>query len=386
MYSEKLRSLPPYLFASIDELKREKLKARIDLIDLGVGDPDMPTPSNVIDALCKAARDPKNHRYPSYKGMIEFREAIAEWYKRRFCVSLDPEKEAMTLIGSKEGIAHIPFAFLDERDVALVPDPAYTVYRIGCILAGGKPVEMPLLEENGFKPDLEMIDEKTRKEAKIIFINYPNNPTAATAEKEFYKEVVDFAAENEIIVCNDNAYSEIYYDGQKPPSLLEVKNAKEVGAEFNSLSKIYNMTGWRIGFLVGNEDIIKGLGMVKTNIDSGAFNAVQIAGIEALRGDQTCVERNRQIYEERRDLLLEGIEHLGLKADKPKATFYVWARVPDGYDSMKFTKLLLDKAGIVVTPGVGFGRYGEGYVRFSLMEKVERIEEGVKRIEELGMR
>ena len=383
MYSEKLRSLPPYLFASIDELKREKLNAGIDLIDLGVGDPDMPTPSNVIDALCEAARDPKNHRYPSYEGMIEFREAIVEWYKRRFGVSLDPEKEAMTLIGSKEGIAHIPFAFLDEGDVALIPDPAYTVYRIGCILAGGRPVEMPLLEENGFKPDLEMIDEKTRKEAKIIFINYPNNPTAATAEKEFYKEVIDFAAENEIIVCNDNAYSEIYYDGQKPPSFLEVKNAKEVGAEFNSLSKIYNMTGWRIGFLVGNEDIIKGLGMVKANIDSGASNAVQIAGIEALRGDQTCVESNRRTYKERRDSLLEGIEHLGLKADKPKATFYVWARVPEEYDSMKFTKLLLDKAGIVVTPGVGFGRYGEGYVRFSLTEKVERIEEGVRRIEAL---
>jgi Aspartate/tyrosine/aromatic aminotransferase len=344
MYSEKLRSLPPYLFASIDELKREKLNAGIDLIDLGVGDPDMPTPSNVIDALCEAARDPKNHRYPSYEGMIEFREAIVEWYKRRFGVSLDPEKEAMTLIGSKEGIAHIPFAFLDEGDVALVPDPAYTVYRIGCILAGGRPVEMPLLEENGFKPDLEMIDEKTRKEAKIIFINYPNNPTAATAEKEFYKEVIDFAAENEIIVCNDNAYSEIYYDGQKPPSFLEVKNAKEVGAEFNSLSKIYNMTGWRIGFLVGNEDIIKGLGMVKANIDSGASNAIQIAGIEALRGDQTCVESNRRTYKERRDSLLKGIEYLGLKADKPKATFYVWARVPEEYDSMKFTKLLLDKA------------------------------------------
>lgn len=383
MYSEKLRSLPPYLFASIDELKREKLNEGIDLIDLGVGDPDMPTPSNVIDALCEAARDPKNHRYPSYEGMIEFREAIVEWYKRRFGVSLDPEKEAMTLIGSKEGIAHIPFAFLDEGDVALIPDPAYTVYRIGCILAGGRPVEMPLLEENGFKPDLEMIDEKTRKEAKIIFINYPNNPTAATAEKEFYKEVIDFAAENEIIVCNDNAYSEIYYDGQKPPSFLEVKNAKEVGAEFNSLSKIYNMTGWRIGFLVGNEDIIKGLGMVKANIDSGASNAVQIAGIEALRGDQTCVESNRRTYKERRDSLLKGIEYLGLKADKPKATFYVWARVPEEYDSMKFTKLLLDKAGIVVTPGVGFGRYGEGYVRFSLTEKVERIEEGVRRIEAL---
>ncbi|RZN67476.1 MAG: LL-diaminopimelate aminotransferase [Candidatus Methanolliviera hydrocarbonicum] len=385
MYSEKLRSLPPYLFASIDELKREKLNAGIDLIDLGVGDPDMPTPSNVIDALCEAARDPKNHRYPSYEGMIEFREAIVEWYKRRFGVSLDPEKEAMTLIGSKEGIAHIPFAFLDEGDVALIPDPAYTVYRIGCILAGGRPVEMPLLEENGFKPDLEMIDEKTRKEAKIIFINYPNNPTAATAEKEFYKEVIDFAAENEIIVCNDNAYSEIYYDGQKPPSFLEVKNAKEVGAEFNSLSKIYNMTGWRIGFLVGNEDIIKGLGMVKANIDSGASNAVQIAGIEALRGDQTCVESNRRTYKERRDSLLKGIEYLGLKADKPKATFYVWARVPEEYDSMKFTKLLLDKAGIVVTPGVGFGRYGEGYVRFSLTEKVERIEEGVRRIEALNL-
>jgi len=383
MYSDKLNRLPPYLFASLDELKRDKIKEGVDVINLGVGDPDLPTPPHIIDALCKAARDPKNHKYPSYNGMPEFRDAVAHWYKDRFNVSLDMDKEVIALIGSKEGIAHLPLAFLNKDDIALVPDPAYTVYKIGTMLAGGIPISMPLLKENDFKPDLSKIDNKTRKAAKILFINYPNNPTSATVDESFYKEVVDFAMDNDLIVCNDNAYSEIYFDEYRPPSFLEVKNAKNVGAEFSSLSKTYNMTGWRIGYLVGNEDIVRGLGKIKTNIDSGVFNAVQIAAIEALTGNQTCVEDNRKVYKQRRDLLVEGLNNLGFDTEKPLATFYVWAKVPDGYDSLSFSKFLLDNAGIVVTPGVGFGKYGENYIRFALTETVERIEECINRISRL---
>jgi len=383
MYSDKLNLLPPYLFASLDELKRDKIKKGVDVINLGVGDPDLPTFPHIIDTLCNAAKDPKNHKYPSYNGMAEFRDSVTRWYKNRFNVPLDMDKEVISLIGSKEGIAHLPLAFLNKDDIALVPDPAYTVYKIGVIFAGGIPKPMPLLKENDFKPDLSKIDKKMCRSAKILFINYPNNPTGATVDKSFYKEVVDFAIDNDLIVCNDNAYSEIYFDGYKPPSFLEIKNAKNVGVEFNSLSKTYNMTGWRIGYLVGNEDIVRGLGKVKTNIDSGVFNAVQIAATEALLGDQRCVEDNRTVYKERRDILVEGLKNLGFDTKNPLATFYIWTKVPDGHDSMSFSKHLLDNAGIVATPGVGFGEYGEGYVRFALTENVERIKECINRISRL---
>jgi len=380
MYSDKLNLLPPYLFSSLDELKQDKIKKGVDVINLGVGDPDLPTSSHIIDVLCKAARDPKNHKYPSYNGMQEFREAIVKWYKNRFNVSFDADKEVLALIGSKEGIAHLPLAFLNKDDLALVPDPAYTVYKIGTILAGGIPISMPLLKENDFKPDLSRLNKRVRRSAKILFINYPNNPTSATADENFYKEVVDFAMDNDLIVCNDNAYSEIYFDGYRPPSFLEIKNAKNVGVEFNSLSKTYNMTGWRIGYIVGNEDIVRGLGKVKTNIDSGIFNVVQIAATEALLGDQSCVEDNRRVYKERRDVLVKGLKNLSFDVKNPLATFYVWAKVPDGYDSISFSRFLIDNAGIVVTPGVGFGEYGEGYIRFALTESIERIEECINRI------
>ncbi len=383
MYADRINALPPYLFAAIDELKAEKLKQAINIIDLSIGDPDQPTPEHVVEALCDAVQDPSTHQYPSYEGMPSFREAVARWYDKRFDIKLDPEDEVLTLIGSKEGIAHLPLALINRGNIALVPDPAYPVYKIGTILADGVPHIMPLLAENGFKPNLDSIDAKIAKKAKLMFLNYPNNPTAAIADEKFFKEVVDFASDNDIIVCHDNAYSEVTYDGYRAPSFLQMKGAMEVGVEFHSLSKTYNMTGWRLGFAVGNAEILAGLGKVKTNVDSGVFRAVQMAGIAALKGPQDCAEKMRAVYRERRDVLIAGLKTLGMAVEQPKATFYVWAPVPHGHDSLDFSKLLLDKAGVVVTPGIGFGDYGEGYLRFALTKPVEQIKEAVGRMREL---
>ena len=383
MYAERINSLPPYLFADIDRKKREAENRGVDIIDMGVGDPDLPTPSHIVDALCKAAAEPANHRYPSYEGMFTFREAVADWYRRRKHVSLDPDSEVLTLIGSKEGIAHSTFAFLNPHDIALVPNPAYPVYKNAVIMADSIPFSMPLMEESGFKPDFERIDAEIAKSAKLMFLNYPNNPTAATADEEFFKEVVDFAYEHDIMVLHDNPYSELTFDGYEAPSFLRVNGAKEVGIEFNSLSKTYNMTGWRIGFAVGNPEILNGLRLVKTNIDSGTFQAIQIAGIAALTGSQDCIRANVAVYRARRDALVAGLKSAGIEASKPKATFYLWVRVPDGYSSMQFSMFLLERAGVVVTPGVGFGEYGEGFVRFSLCLDIERIKEACERITDI---
>lgn len=383
MYAKRLKSLPPYLFAEIDEKKEKARKKGVDIIDLGVGDPDLPTPRHIIEALCEAAKDPANHSYPSYEGLLSFREAVAEWYDKRKHVRLNAEAEVLTLIGSKEGVAHALFAFLDANDIALIPDPGYPVYKNATILADGIPFSFPLLAERDFKPDLWNIKEEVVKKAKVMLLNYPNNPTACTVEKSFFKEVVDFAKENDIIVFHDNPYSEITYDGYEAPSFLAVEGAKDVGIEFNSLSKTYNMTGWRIGYAVGNSEILNGLRLMKTNIDSGTFQAIQIAGITALRGSQECVRRNIETYKERRDILVEGLKKAGLKAKKPKATFYVWAKIPedDGLSSIQFSMRLLEKAGVVVTPGVGFGENEEGFVRFSLCVDAKRIKEATERIE-----
>jgi LL-diaminopimelate aminotransferase len=329
----------------------------------------------------KSLGNPARHRYPSYEGMLSFRDAAAKWYKKTMNIDLDPENEVLTLIGSKEGIAHIPLAFLNPGDVSLVPNPGYPVYNIGSILADGKPFKMPLLEENDFLPDLDAIPSDVAKKAKIMFLNYPNNPTSATATAKFFEEVVDFANEYEVLVIHDNAYSEMTYDGYKAPSFLNTSGAKEVGIEMHSLSKTYNMTGWRLGFAVGNRDILAGLGKVKTNVDSGAFEAVQEAGIAALSGPQDCVHEMNRVYKERRDALITGLNELGLDVKPPRATFYVWARVKG--KSLDFTKMLLEKVGIVATPGVGFGEYGEGYIRFALTQSVERINEVVKRMRKL---
>ncbi len=383
--AERLKRLPPYLFKEIDRQKEEVRAKGMDIIDLGVGDPDLPTPPHIIEASQRAASDPANHRYPSYSGMHDFNAAVARWYQRRFGVELDPGEEVVTLIGSKEGIAHIPLAFIDPGDVVLVASPGYPVYHIGTQFAGGEAYYMDLLKENGFLPDLKVISQEIAQRAKIMFINYPNNPTSAVANREFFESVVAFAEEYNVIVCHDAAYSEMAFDGFRPMSFLEVQGAKSVGIEFHSLSKTYNMTGWRIGFAVGCVDVVNALGQVKSNIDSGAFQAVQIAGITALDGDQACVEQMRQTYAERRDILVEGLHAAGLSVEKPRATFYLWVEVPQGYTSAGFASLLLTKAGIVTTPGNGFGAAGEGYVRMALTVDRERIREAVKRIESIGL-
>lgn len=383
MYANRITALPPYLFAAIDRAKESAMQDGVDVIDLGVGDPDLPTPPHIIDALCTSAQNPDRHKYPSYIGMFSFREAAAEWYKKTFNISLDPKNEVLALIGSKEGLAHIPLAFLNPGDIALVPDPAYPVYRIGTLFAGGVPYTMPLSAENDFLPDLDAIPGDVADRARLIFLNYPNNPTAAVAGPGFFGEVVDFASEHDIVVVHDNPYSEMTFDGYRAPSLLSTPGAMEVGIEMHSLSKTYNMTGWRIGFAVGNAEILSGLGDVKTNIDSGAFEAVQEAGITALTSPQDCVEDMRRIYMERRDLLIAGLHALGIDATVPKATFYVWAPVPDGYTSISYSGELFDKIGVVATPGVGFGEFGEGYVRFSMTSPTDRIREAVDRMRDM---
>lgn len=379
-HSHRLNRLPKYLFSKLDEAIEGARRKGVDVIDLGVGDPDIPTPAHIVEEMVSAVRNPTYHRYPSYAGMLAFRQAAAEWYEQRFGVACDSASEVITLIGSKEGIAHIPLAFLDEGDVALVPDPAYPVYANATILAGGTPYAMPLLEECGFLPELDAIPVEVRERAKLMFLNYPNNPTAAVADRQLFKEVVEFAHEWDILVCHDNPYSEIAFDGYRAPSFLEVRGAKEVGIEFNSLSKTYNMTGWRIGYALGNATAISALGRVKTNIDSGAFEAVQMAGIAALTGPQECVQESVRVYRERRRMLLELTDALGLEAEPPKATFYVWARLPEGTPSMEYCERLLDESGIVATPGVGFGEHGEGYIRLAMTQPTSRIEEAVRRV------
>jgi len=381
--SERIKKLPPYLFAELDRKKKEAKEKGVDLIDFGVGDPDIPTWRNIIDRLSKAAENPENHRYPSYEGLLKFRSAVASWYKRRFDVDLDPKTEVLTLIGSKEGIAHTPLAFINPKDIVLVPDPSYPVYQAATTLADGNIYYFPLLEEKNFLPDLSKIPENIAKSAKIMFLNFPNNPTTAVANKKFFEEVVDFAKTYNIIICHDAAYSEVCFDGFLSPSFLEVKGAKDVGVEFHSLSKTYNMTGWRIGFVCGNPEIIEGLKKVKTNVDSGVFQAIQFAAVEALTGDQTSIIVMRRTYKERRDILVNGLKKLGFSLNKPLATFYVWVKVPKNFDSMSFSEFLLTNAGIVVTPGIGFGKNGEGYVRFALTVKKERIEEAIERLEKI---
>jgi len=383
--ADRLKRLPPYLFKEIDRQKEEVRAKGVDIIDLGVGDPDLPTPPHIIEALQRAAADAANHRYPSYSGMAEFNAAAARWYRQRFDVDLDPGQEVVTLIGSKEGIAHVPLALIDPGDIALIASPGYPVYHIGTQFAGGEPYFMDLLKENLFLPDLEAISPEIAQKAKMMFINYPNNPTAAVATKDFFESVVAFASEYNVIVCHDAAYSEMAFDGYRPMSFLETGGGKSVGIEFHSLSKTYNMTGWRIGFAVGSADLISALGQVKSNIDSGVFQAVQIAGIAALEGDQTCVEEMRQKYAGRRDILLAGLHSMGLSVEEPHATFYLWVEVPEGYTSAGFASLLLTEAGIVTTPGNGFGTAGEGYVRMALTVDRERILEAVERIKGIGL-
>lgn len=381
--ADRIKNLPPYLFAKIDLMKSALQQKGADLVDLGIGDPDLPTPGHIIAALEQAARDPKNHRYPSYSGMAEFREAAASWYRQRFGVMLNPATEVIALIGSKEGIAHIPLAFINPRDIVLVPDPGYPVYNTATLFAGGQPYFMPLLKQNHFLPDFSAIPPEIARQAKLMYLNYPNNPTAAVADLPFFEEAVDFARRHQIILCHDAAYTELCFDGYRPCSILEIPGAKEVAVEFHSLSKTYNMTGWRIAFVAGNAEIVAGLGQVKTNIDSGVSQAIQQAGIAALTGDQTHLDTLRSIYQERRDLLIAGLKDAGLEVSLPKATFYLWITVPPGFTSESLTAHLLTQAAIVTTPGNGFGRSGEGFIRMALTVDKSLIGEVVRRIKDL---
>lgn len=380
----RIKTLPPYLFAAIDKMKQAAIARGADIINLGIGDPDLPTPAAIIESLAQAAKNPKHHQYPSYEGMLSFRQAVANWYHRRFAVKLDPADEVLALIGSKEGIGHIHLAFIDPGDVVLVPSPGYPVYPVGTSFCGGVSHIMPLTKANGFLPDLTAIPKDVARKAKMMWLNSPNNPTSVVMTKDYFKRVVDFALEHRIIICHDAAYSEIYYDGKRPASFMEVEGAKDVGVEFHSLSKTYNMTGWRLGFVVGNKEIVAGLGKVKSNLDSGVFEAVQAAGITALGLNDAVTDAIRQTYQARRDTLIPGLKTLGLDVDAPPAAFYVWVTVPKGYTSASFTAHLLEKAGIVTTPGNGFGAPGEGYVRMTVCTSKERLSEAVERMKKAG--
>jgi LL-diaminopimelate aminotransferase len=383
--AERISQLPPYLFKEIDEKKKLMMAKGGDIIDLGIGDPDLPTPQHIIEAMTGAVKDPANHRYPSYSGMEEFRYTIAEWYQRRFSVKLDPDSEVIVLIGAKEGIAHISLAFIDSGDLALTPTPAYPVYHIGTLFAGGKPYFLPLHAEEGFQPDLAAIPSEVAEMAKMIWINYPNNPTAAVAERDFFEAIVTFGHRYGIMVCNDLTYSEIAFDGYKPMSLLEVEGAKQIGIEFHSLSKTFNMTGWRIAFAVGNREAIQGLSAIKSNLDSGVFQAIQIAGIAALKSHREGISETAKIYERRRDIMVRGLRDSGFEVNAPKATFYLWVPVPHPYTSIDLATRLLEEAGVVVTPGNGFGSAGNGYIRIALTQDEKRLSEATERIQRVGL-
>jgi LL-diaminopimelate aminotransferase len=375
--AKRLNRLPPYLFVEITQ-KIAELRARgEDIISFAIGDPDLPTPSHIIEYMCQAARDPTNHRYPETAGLPKLRQAIAEWYKKRFGVTLDPDREVLPLIGSKEGIGHIALCFIEPGDLALVPDPGYPPYSLGTILAGGEPYFMPLKEENNFLPNFEAIPDRVANKAKLMWLNYPNNPTGAIASLDFFERAAHFAQKYNLAICHDAAYTEVVFDGYKPPSFMQIPEAKEIGVEFHSLSKTYHMTGWRIGMVVGNANMIRALFQVKSNLDSGIPQAIQYAAVEALCGSQEHIAERNAIFQRRRDKLVKVLNEIGLKARIHKATFYVWAKVPQGYTSVDFTKTLLDEAKIAVTPGIGYGKEGDGYIRLSLTISDDRLEQGM---------
>jgi LL-diaminopimelate aminotransferase len=378
--ARRIAAIPPYLFAEIDRKVAERRAAGVDVISFGVGDPDLPTPDFVIEELANAARDPSTHRYPSYFGLPSFRRAIADFYRRRFGVELDPDTQVLPLIGSKEGIAHLPWAFVDPGDQVLVTEPGYPVYEVGTILAGGEPVHVPLTAEEGWFPDLASLDGSAAPRAKLLWLCYPSNPTGAVATVEQLREAVGFAADHDLLLAYDNAYSEITYDGFVAPSVLQVPGAVDVAVEFGSLSKIFNMTGWRIGWAVGSPVAVEALGRVKTNIDSGIFNAVQRAGVAALESGMPHLPALLDTYRRRRDRIMEVFWEAGWQVDPPKGALYVWLPTPPGQTSVAFTARLLDEAGVVVAPGTGYGPSGEGYVRLSLTIPDNRLEEGCERV------
>ncbi|MGE0542731.1 MAG: LL-diaminopimelate aminotransferase [Dehalococcoidia bacterium] len=378
--AQRVQQLPPYLFAEISKKMAAKRAQGVDIISFGIGDPDLATPPHVIEALKTHAAEPANHRYPESDGLPELRQAMAAWYKGRFDVDLDPDKEVVPLIGSKEGIGHVSLCFINPGDIALVPDPAYPVYAVGTMFAGGEIYSLPLEEERGFLPVLDAIPDDVAQRAKVLWLNYPNNPTGAVASPEFFERVVDYARRHDIVVLHDLAYADVAFDGYRPVSFLETPGAKEVGVEFNSLSKSYNMTGWRVGMAVGNAVAIDALTRVKSNLDSGIPQAIQQMAIAALTGPQDVIDDHNAIYRRRRDRIVEVLRGLGLGVEAPKASLYVWARLPDGETSIEFAGRLLDDTGVVVTPGIGYGAHGEGYIRLSVTTPDDRVDEGLKRL------
>jgi LL-diaminopimelate aminotransferase len=379
-FAKRLDRLPPYLFVEVNRRIAELEAKGKDIVNFGIGDPDLSTPPHIIERLCQAARDPANHRYPETGGLPELRQAIAAWYEQRFGVTLNPATEVLPLIGSKEGIGHIALCFVEPGDLALVPDPGYPPFSLGTILAGGEPYFVPLKGETDFLPDFEAIPNEVADKAKLMWLNYPNNPTGAVAGLDFFDRAVRFAQRHDLALCHDAPYTEVAFDGYRAPSFMQIPAARKIGVEFHSLSKTYDMTGWRIGMAVGNADMVNALFRVKSNLDSGVPQAIQYAAIEALRGPQEHIAEHNAILQRRRDRLMQVLDEVGLKAKKPRATFYIWARVPDGYTSLDFTRKLLDEVGIAVTPGPGYGREGEGYIRFSLTLSDERLEEGARRL------
>jgi len=380
--AKRMAELPPYLFVEISQKIAEKKAKGESVVSFGIGDPDFPTPPHIIDRLCQAAQDPANHRYPETAGLPELRQAIAGWYKNRFGVILDVDREVLPLIGAKEGIVHIALCFIDPGDIALIPDPAYPPYSRGVLLAGGRPYYLPLTEGRNFLPDLEAIPTDVLKKARLLWLNYPNNPTGAVADLSFFNRVVKLARQYEIAICHDAAYTEIAFDNYQPASFMQAEGASQVGIEFHSLSKSYNMTGWRIGMAVGNAEMIDALSRVKSNLDSGIPQAIQYAAIEALTGPQDAVKEQNAKYQRRRDLVVDKLNSMGLEAKCPKGGLYVWAKVPKGYTSVELTNDLLEQVGVVVTPGVGYGKNGEGYIRLSLTTPDASLVKGLSRLAE----
>jgi LL-diaminopimelate aminotransferase len=383
--ARRMARIPPYLFAEIDRKVAAKRAAGVDVITLDIGDPDLPTPDFVVDTAVAALRDPANHRYPSYYGLRSLREAVAAWYARRFGVELDPDAEVLPLIGSKEGIAHLPIALVDPGEVVLAPDPGYPVYVTGAVMADAEPYRLPLREERGFLPDLAAIPGEVARRARILWLNYPNNPTGAVAGDDFFREAIDFCREHDVVLAHDAPYTEIAYDGYRAPSVLQYPGAREVAVEFHSLSKTYDMTGWRVGMCAGNGEVVRLLGQVKTNVDSGVFQAVQLAAIAAMTEPPEALADRNAVLRRRMVLVRDALAAIGIDVPLPRATFYLWARVPAGFDSIGFAARVLDEVGVNITPGVGFGPSGEGYFRVSVTAPDARIEEACERLRSLRL-
>ena len=378
--SQRIAQIPPYMFAEFNKKKRMMQEAGVDVIDLGIGDPDLPTPQHITDKLIEEMAYPENFKYPSFIGCLDFRKAVAEFYKRQFDVDLDPETEVLALIGSKEGLAHLVPTVIDPGEVVLAPDPGYPPYRMAISLAGGQLYTMPLLEENNFEPQFQNIPENVAAKAKLMFLNYPGNPTAATVDMDFFHQAISFAEKHKIVIAHDAAYNMVTFDGYQAPSILQADGAKKVAVEFGSLSKTYSMTGWRIGYVVGNKEVIKALSIYKSNTDTGQFTPIQKAAAYALTSSQDCVKASNEIYAERMKAMTTALKSIGVKTEPTRGTFFIWAPVPEGYTSAEFANRVLEKTGVIITPGHAFGTHGEGYFRLSLSVPTDRLTEAINRM------